>query len=205
MSDAALLELQKHELEVEKHYFDINIDQGIDFKNRIIRITGSIGDCSSPLSGASEYFDFNLLEIALTKMEKLSNSPITIKINSEGGLVYEALAIIGRMKASPCHIITEGYGCVMSAATLILMAGDERKLSRFTSTMFHAMQYGTDGAHDDIKEHVAQADKEMKKIASHYEEFSNQTASFWTRKIKKKEFYPTAKEMLEFGAIDEII
>jgi len=200
------LELKKHMLDVDKHYLDLNLDQGIDIKNRIIRITGTIGDCSSPLSGGGEYFDFNLLEIALTKMESISpTEAITLKINSPGGIVYEALAIIGRMKVSPCPIITEGYGHVMSAATLILMAGDIRRLSRFTSTMFHAMQYGTDGDHDNIKEHVAQAEKEMKQLASYYEEFSNKPASFWTRKMKKKEYYPTAQEMLEMGAIDEVI
>jgi ATP-dependent Clp protease protease subunit len=194
-------------LEILKHHLDTNLDHGIDFENRIIRVTGSIGDCSSPLTGGGEdYFDFNLLDIAMTKMETESTAlPITIKVNSEGGLVYEAFAMIGRIKNSPCTIITEGYGCVMSAATLILMAGDIRKLSRFCCTMFHAMQYGTNGAHDDIKEHVAQAEKEMKQLAKYYEEFSTQNASFWTRKIKKKEYYPTAEEMLSHGAIDEVI
>lgn len=193
-------------LESLKHQLDTNIDHGIDFENRIIRVTGSIGDCSSPMGGSEDYFDFNLLDIAMTKMETDNpDLPITLKINSEGGLVYEAFAMIGRIKNSPCSIITEGYGCVMSAATLILMAGDHRKLSRFCCTMFHSMQYGTNGAHDDIKDHVAQADKEMKRLAKYYEEFSTETASFWTRKIKKKEYYPTAEEMLKHGAIDEVI
>lgn len=200
-------EKQDSKLDTLKHELEVNLEHGMDFKNRIIRISGSIGDCSSPLAGGSEdYFDFNLLDIAMTKMEQESETqPITIKINSEGGLVYEALAMIGRIKNSPCTIITEGYGSVMSAATLILMAGDTRRLSRFCCTMFHSMQYGTDGAHDDIKDQVAQADKEMKKLAGYYEEFSTEKASFWTRKIKKKEYYPTAEEMLSHGAIDEVI
>lgn len=198
---------KKTEFEQEKHNFEVSLEHGIDFKNRIIRVTGSIGDCSSPLVGGSdEYFDFNLLDIALTRMEEESTElPITIKVNSEGGIVYEAFAMIGRIKASPCPIITEGYGCVMSAATLILMSGDHRKLSRYCCTMFHAMQYGTNGDHADIKEHVAQAEKEMKNLARYYEEFSTESSSFWTRKIKKKEFYPSAEEMLKLGAIDEVI
>ena len=194
-------------LELEKYALEVSIEHGIDFENRTIRITGTIGDCSHPIAGGEgEYFDFNLLDVALTKMENDSNTlPITLKINSGGGIVYEALAIIGRIKSSPCPIITEGYGCVMSAATLILMAGDIRRLSKFCCTMFHAMQYGTDGAHDDIKEHVAQADKEMKKLAQYYADFSTESASFWTRKMKKKEYYPTAEEMLKHGAIEEVI
>lgn len=198
---------KKNNLDIQKHQLETSIDHGIDFERRVIRVTGSIGDCSSPLSSGSEdYFNFNLLDIAMNRMESESNSdPITIKINSEGGLVYEAFAMIGRIKNSPCPIITEGYGCVMSAATLILMSGDHRRLSRYCCTMFHAMQYGTTGDHDNIKEHVAQVDKEMKNLAKYYAEFSNQTPSFWTRKIKKKEYYPTAEEMLNFGAIDEVI
>ena len=198
---------KKSEFEIQKYNFETSLDHGIDFENRIIRVSGSIGDCSSPLSGGSgEFFDFNLLDVAMTRMEKDSSElPITIKVNSEGGLVYEAFAMIGRIKNSPCPIITEGYGCVMSAATLILMSGDHRRLSRYCSTMFHAMQYGTNGDHADIKEHVAQAEKEMKNLTRYYEEFSTKPASFWTRKIKKKEYYPSAEEMLDHGAIDEII
>ena len=85
------------------------------------------------------------------------------------------------------------------------MSGDHRRLSRYCCTMFHAMQYDTTGDHDNIKDHVAQVEKEMKNLAKYYAEFSTQTPAFWSRKMKKKEYYPSADEMLSFGAIDEVI
>lgn len=200
MTKAKNLELERLKFELE-----YNLDNGMDFTNRIIRITGTIGEPSG-LSPDEDYFDYNLLEVALTKME-MDNPllPVTIKVHSYGGSVYDALAIVGRIKASPCHIITEGFGAVMSAATLILMCGDHRKLSRYAVSMFHSAQYGAHGDHDMIKEQVKQADIEEKLWAKYYSEFSNKSAKFWLSKIKKTEYYPLADEMLAMNAVDEII
>ena len=62
---------------------------------------------------------------------------ITIRLHSEGGSVYEALAIVGRIEKCKCQIITEGYGAIMSAATLILASGDKRRISRLAWFMVH--------------------------------------------------------------------
>jgi len=193
------------DVELLKLNLEHAIDHGVDFENRIIRITGAIGS-PSPLDTEDSYFDFNTLDFALTRMEKEDPiKRITIRINSFGGECYEALAIIGRMKASPCEIVTEGFGAIMSAATLILMAGDIRKLSKYCISMFHEIGYGVAGQHESIKEQVLQSEKELKLWASYYESFSNKSVRFWLSKMKKKEYYPTPKQMLEFGAIDEII
>ena len=191
-------QVENYKIQLEQSF-----DNGIDFKNRIIRVTGAIGD-PGPLSGG-KYFDFDIVDYALTIMEAESNEDITIRINSGGGEVYEALAIIGRMKASKCVVNTEAFGHCMSAATLILMAGDYRKLSRYCVTMYHEIGYGVSGQHEDIKEQVAQSDNEMKKLAKYYESFSNKKSAFWLGKMKKKEYYPTPEQMLEFKAVDEII
>lgn len=192
------------ELEKLKFNMEQSLDNGVDLKNRTIRVTGVIGE-PSPLDFGSDYFDFNLLDYALTEMEAQSDEPITLKINSPGGDVYDALAIIGRMKASKCEIVTEAYGHAMSAATLILMAGDIRKMSKYCVPMYHEISYGVGGDHESIKEQVAQSEKELRRWASYYEEFSNKNTKFWLTKMKKKEFYPTPEQMLDYGAIDEVI
>jgi ATP-dependent protease ClpP protease subunit len=197
--------LKSEELERLKFDLDLSLNQGIDLKNRTIRITGHIGDPGG-FNSEEEYFDYNHLEVALTQLESQSpTSPITIKINSFGGSVYEALAIVGRLKSSPCQIITEGYGAIMSAATLILMCADVRKISRYAVSMFHSAQYGLQGDHENIKEQVIQAEKEEKLWANYYAEFSNRSPAWWLKRIKKTEYYPTADEMLQLGAVDEII
>ena len=195
---------KKSNVELEKLEREYALDHGIDFENRVIRVTGAIGT-PGPMSDDGDYFDFNLCDFALTRFEKDPDLPVTLKINSPGGECYEALAIIGRLKSSQCAIITEGYGHVMSAATLILMGGDIRKLSKYCISMFHEISYGVGGNHEDVKEHVLQSEKEMKRWAGYYEEFSKKSAKWWLGKMKKKEYYPTPKEMLEVGAVDEII
>ena len=125
--------LKSNEIEELIFHHDQSIENGIDFKNRIIRVTGAIGD-PGPLSGG-KYFDFDLFDYAMTIMEKSSNEDIILRINCPGGECYEALAIVGRMKASSCIIKTEAFGHAMSAATLILMAGDYRKMSKYCIPM----------------------------------------------------------------------
>ena len=196
--------IKNAELEKLKFHIEQNLDNGMDFDNRTIRITGTIGSFD-PMS-SDDYYDYSHLEVALSEMERRSiELPVTIKINSFGGSVYDALAIVGRLKASPCHIITEGYGAIMSAATLILMCGDHRKLSTYAVCMFHSAQYGVGGDHEMIKEQVQQAEKEEKLWAQYYSEFSNKTQKFWLTKVRKTEYYPLAEDMLKMEAVDELI
>jgi ATP-dependent protease ClpP protease subunit len=197
---------QRRDGEIEIFNREFNLDNGIDFDNRVIRISGSISSSRHDEEDWSDCFTFNLLDLALNKMEKDSiDKPIIIKINSPGGDCYEALAIVGRIKSSPCTIITEGFGQVMSAATLVLMCGDIRRLSKFAICMFHEISYGVFGEHENIKEQVVQTDKEQKLWAQFYEEYSKKSSSFWLSKMKKKEYYPTPQEMIELGAVDELI
>ena len=93
-------------------------DQAINFKDRVITIDSDID---------GELFAW--IDAALTELESHSRKAITVRIRSEGGDVYKALAIIGRLKKSKCQIVTEGYGCIMSAATMILACGDIRRIS----------------------------------------------------------------------------
>ena len=199
-NESEIAKVQRDKLNKEWMY-----DHGIDIENRIIRVVGAIGTGTIEEDVEGDSFDFSMCEIGMSLLERLSSEPITFKINSPGGDCYDALAIIGRMKSSPCQIITEGYGHVMSAATLILMAGNKRRLSKYCVPMFHKMSYMAAGSHDDVTEQVKQNDKEQQLWCGIYEEFSKQEASFWMSKMRKKEYYPTPQELLELGAVDELI
>jgi ATP-dependent protease ClpP protease subunit len=183
------------EIDQEKFKLEHALEHGIDFNTRTIRITGEIG----------ENFDFDLLDYALTELESRNEEGILIRINSPGGSCYEAQAFIGRMKASPCLITVQAFGYCMSAATLILMAADVREMSRFCTPMFHKMSFGFRGTLDENEEYTAQAKKEQLQWAKWYEEFSDKPSSFWMKKMKKTEFYPSPEQLLEFGAIDKVI
>lgn len=195
----------KHDLDHKKLKLEYSFEQGVDFDNRIIRLTGTIGTSSGPFDMEDTFCNFDILDAALTEMEKSSEDPIIVRINSGGGSVYEALAMVGRIKASSCKIITEAYGHCMSAATLLLACGDERKVSKYCISMFHQSSYGIQGSHEEIKEEVAQMEREEKLWAKWISELSTKDERFWKNKVKKKNMYLTAEEMLSWGVVDAII
>jgi ATP-dependent Clp protease protease subunit len=169
-------------------------EYNVNFKERTILISREIDE-----------IEFNRVENALTEMESQNRKSITIRINSPGGQVYQAMAIIGRMKRSPCQIITEGYGHVMSAATLILAAGDKRKISPYTFFMHHEGSYGVEGRHSAIKDIVKQTDREEEKWCEWMGQFTKKPKSFWAKSGVRVDARFEADELLEFGVVDEIM
>jgi len=169
-------------------------EKGINLRDRVIQVTGVI-----------DQGDFDYLDAALNEMERKSKAAITIRINSPGGSVYEALAMVGRMKKSKCQIITEGYGHIMSAAVLLLSGGDKRRISRYAWAMHHEASYIIGGTHSDVKEEIEQMEREENMWATWMEEFSTHDKEYWRDICRKKNFYLTADECIEHGIVDEVI
>lgn len=70
-------------------------------------------------------------------LEKKSNKPITIFINSPGGDCAAGFAMIDALLISKCLIITVGTGEVCSMAPAVFMAGRKRYITEHTYFMFH--------------------------------------------------------------------
>lgn len=167
---------------------------GINIPQRKINITGEINNDT-----------FKAVEMGFSEMEAISDEPITLRINSEGGAVYEALAIIGLIRRSPCVIVSEGYGSIMSSATLIMSACDERSISEYAYFMYHEMSYGSDGTHTQNKALVEQAEKEKQNWSEWMSEFSKKNKNYWYNLSNKGDVYLTANELLKIGCVDKII
>jgi len=168
-------------------------ERHVNLKERVILISGDIDKTT-----------FELVDSAMTQLESMNRSSITIKINSPGGEVYNALAIVGRLKKSKCRIITEGYGHVMSASTLILACGNLRLMSKYSFFMHHETSYELEGRHSQIKSEVAQTEKEEKLWCKWMEEFSKKDQKWWKKSGIGTNAYFTAEDLLKFGVIDEI-
>lgn len=170
-------------------------DRGVNFRERIITITGDI-----------EYPWFDIVDAALTEMESQSKATITIKINSEGGSVYEALAMAGRIQNSKCKIITEGYGSIMSAATLILASGDERRIDKMAWIMHHGSSYELPyDKHVIQKAKIEQAEREEKAWAKWMGELTAKPAAFWFKEGAIIDVHYEANEAIKLGIVDKII
>jgi ATP-dependent protease ClpP protease subunit len=168
------------------------LDRGIDLVGRSVQLIGEIDEDT-----------FKFIDGALTMLENQNRKSITIKIVSGGGDIYSALAIISRMRASQCKIITEGHGYVMSAATAILAAGNKRRLSSLATFMWHEASYEVGGKHAEVKAWIEQFDKEEERWAELMAQFSNETALFWADSAKHTDKFFTPKELIELGVIDE--
>ena len=169
-------------------------EYGVNFKDRIITLSDSI---EPPM------FDF--VDAALSEMESMNGKAVTIRIKSEGGDVYDAMAIVGRMKRSKCKIITEGYGAIMSAATLILAAGNKRRISQYAVFMHHEAWYHLATArHSEQQATVKQMETEEKLWSKWMATFSGKTEKFWYEKGKHMDAYFTPEQLLKFGVVEEV-
>lgn len=169
-------------------------EKGINFKDRIIQLTGEIEPQSS----------FDYMDAALTEMERESKKAITIKINSPGGSPTEALAIVGRLRNSKCQIVTEVYGEAASAAVLILAAGDKRRMSRYASFMHHQSSYNVSGDHASVKDTVEQAERDEKLWAQYMEEFTFRDRDYWYNSAIRRNLFLNSAQCLQDGVVDEV-
>ena len=156
------------DIDKEKLRLEYLFEQGVNFVDRVIQINEEIGEAS-----------FAFMDAALSELERGSKKTITVRINSPGGSVYDALAMIGSLNASSCRIVTEGYGHVMSAATLLLAAGKKRRMSKYCVFMAHQMSYYIGGSHAETKEEVDQVEMLERQWCNWMLDLSDKDAEFW--------------------------
>lgn len=80
---------------------------------------------------------------------------VTVKINSLGGDVDEALAIYELLLSMGDRVTTECYGRCASAATIIAMAGHQRLMSRYALFLVHKCWSGVIGNENVLEEELA--------------------------------------------------
>lgn len=110
------------------------LEKGIDFTNRRIQLSGEV--------------DYEMLDTvirALKVLEQQGNDTIHVYICSEGGDIYAAFAIYDLLRQSKCEIHTYCVGCVMSAASIIFLAGNKRSATPNSTFMFHSVHFDSKG------------------------------------------------------------
>jgi ATP-dependent protease ClpP protease subunit len=192
-------DIDKKHLEFERQLINLeySFERGVDFINRVIQITDDI-----------DYPLFDMVDVAMTQME--SESPrktITFKINSFGGSLNEALAVYGRIKESKCHIVTKGYGAIMSAASLLFASGHSRQISHAAWGMIHEPSF--DPGYDRMSTQEARV-KQMKAEWGKYSELMAASthhldAKYWYGLGKHLDAYFSPEKMVEVNLATEII
>lgn len=134
---------------------------------------------------------------------------LTIYINSTGGNLNDAFALIDMMKHSKHYIRTIGMGSVMSSAFLIFAAGSEgrRYISKNTSILSHQYSDELDSAkHHDIKSFAKEAEYANYRMINLLKECTGLSTTEVKRKLlPPSDVWLTAEEVLELNVADHIL
>lgn len=130
---------------------------------------------------------------------------LTLFINSPGGNLYDAFALIDVMRTSQIPIDTVGVGSIMSAAFLIFVAGAKRYIAPNASIMCHEYSEVVEGKHHDIMSSMKEAELCNAKMRDLLVECCKLDPSEVKEKLlNPTDVYLTPNEMLAIGGADAI-
>lgn len=185
-----------------KNFNEFNAGDRVEVKlleNSVHFLVGEISE-----DNISECIKWIVYENLDTSKQKI----LTLYINSTGGNLYDAFALIDVMRSSTHQIRTIGIGAVMSAAFLIFAAGHqgERYAARNTSYMCHQFTESMHDKYHDLKATMRENDLCNQKMINILRDSTGLTAS----KIKVKllpasDVYLKADELIELGVADHIL
>ena len=128
---------------------------------------------------------------------------ITIYLNSLGGDVWEAMAIVAALKRRPGRKTIVIDGVAASAASVIAMAGDRIIMSPGAMMMIHQPYATTMGTADQLRGQADALDEAMSSIVALYAERTGNPAS-QIREWMVAETWMNARTALERGFCDAI-
>ena len=137
---------------------------------------------------------------------KYTPEPIEIFIDSYGGYVYQCFGLLSVMERSKTPIHTIVTGCAMSCGYMMLICGHKRFAHKRSTPMYHQVSGGAWGKVKDVQERY----KEMQRLQDELEKMTLEKTKIPEKKVKKifkkkKDWFMTAQEALEYGVVDEIL
>lgn len=146
----------------------------------------------------NEAYDF------IQTLSGLKQKKIVIRINSQGGDVWDAQALFNAIASHPSKPITRIESIAASAASYIAIAGHERQAYKNTMLMIHEPMTGIFGNQYEFTD-VADV---LKQISDNMIDMYADHTKVGKRDIKqmlKEETWLNSKAMLEKGFIDTIL
>lgn len=165
-------------------------------KERIVFLTGEINDDIASLVSAQLLF----LE------SENPEAPISLYINSPGGAVTSAMAMLDTMHFITPEVHTVCIGQACSGGSLLLAAGAKghRYALKNSRVMIHQPHGGARGQASDMKIQIEEMLKSRETLYRMYAEYTDQPIA----KIKialERDTFLSAEEALKFGLVDEVI
>lgn len=132
---------------------------------------------------------------------------LTIFINSEGGDLSAAWAIIDVIRGSAIPVRIIGLGQIASAGLLILSAGEKGKriLTENTSVMSHQYMWGTVGKHHELMAAQKEFSLTQSRLINHFKKVTGLSEDEINEKLMPPhDVYMSAEEAKALGICDEV-
>jgi len=153
----------------------------------------------------SKAITFILNKNILPKKDRPEN--LTLIINSPGGDLNSAFALIDIMKGSRIPIHTLGIGQISSCGLLTFMAGEKghRTITPNTSILSHQYSWGSYGKEHELIARIKEFDLTGERMLNHYKKCTG-----LSEKVIKEILMPpqdvwlSAKEAVKYGIADQV-
>lgn len=129
-------------------------------------------------------------------------------INSPGGEVPSAFALIDTMKGSKIPIYTYGMGEIASCGLLTFIAGEKGKrfITRNTAILSHQFSWGAWGKEHELMARVKEYENTTQRIIDHYKKCTGQTEAVIKKYLLPPEdVWLTPREAVKYGIADQIV
>lgn len=130
-------------------------------------------------------------------------STIRLHINSPGGEVFEAVAILNQLRAHPANVVAVVDGLAASAASFLAAGADELIMGENSQLMIHDAWGITIGDATDMRKAGDLLDRLSNNIASIYAAKAGGTTEDWRTAMLAESWY-SADEALSSGLADSI-
>ena len=128
-------------------------------------------------------------------------------INSDGGNLTDAFALMDVMRTSPIPIATVGMGNLMSSAFMIFTAGTKgkRAIGKNTSIMIHQFNHDYAGKYHDMKAYSEEIDRINYRMVAELARTGNLTEQeVGSKLLKPSDVWLSAEQLVELGFADII-
>lgn len=194
-----------------------DIDKYFDYNINLITRTLYMGSVYSDGDNESGT-DAKMAELVIKGLHVLDNmdktsdngeSPITIVMNNLGGDYYHGMAIYDAISLCKNRVEINVYGRAMSMGSIIIQAGDVRRMTKHASMLIHYGEGGYIGntlnaiqwAEEDKRINAWMEDMYLEKIHEKHPTFSRERLQKWLTPDK----FMTAEEAVKWNLIDEVM
>jgi ATP-dependent Clp protease protease subunit len=137
-----------------------------------------------------------------------SEEPLTLYINSDGGNLPDAFALVDVMRMSKSMVRTIGIGSICSSAFLIFAAGvkGHRFIGQNTTIMCHQFTDSSVGKFHDLKTKLKENQRINDRMVSLLVECSELSEKeVKTKLLPPSDIWLSAEELVELGIADSIL